>query len=82
MDMRKLLAEIAGDISQYLFAHSWIIGLWVLLVTVSVILLSWDLRMNNQEFTKVLSLIWIRIILSLGPVGLVLYWYVRRDSSS
>jgi ABC-type molybdate transport system permease subunit len=81
INSRGRLIEIAKEAIRYTLAHSWIIGLWILLVAVSVGIFIWDLRRNNQKFTTMTGIVWLRIVLSLGPVGLALYWYVGKDLS-
>ncbi|WP_254522626.1 DUF4396 domain-containing protein [Natrinema caseinilyticum] len=51
---------------------------WGALVTVSLAVLTWDLRRNNSELKSLMQFVWGFTVLYSGPVGLVGYWWSGR----
>lgn len=70
MGLRQALQSILTD-PVYL-------GVWAVIVAVSLAVLAWDLRENNAELESLMKFVWGFTVLYSGPVGLVGYWFSGR----
>ncbi|EJN57446.1 DUF4396 domain-containing protein [Halogranum rubrum] len=59
-----------------------VVGIWAVLVLVSVGVLWWDLRKNNQAIASMMRGVWSLVVLYSGPFGLLIYWYTGRTQIS
>lgn len=51
---------------------------WGLLVLISEIWVIYDLFTYNRSMSTVMKLVWILIILILGIIGVILYYFLGR----
>lgn len=72
--VRELLTPILSDPT--------VLGLWLLLIGVSVTVLRWDISKRNQALPSLMKGVWSLVVLYSGPFGLALYWYAGRTQSS
>jgi hypothetical protein len=59
-----------------------VVGIWAVLVLVSLAVLLWDLRKNNQAIASLMQGVWALVVLYSGPFGLAIYWYTGRTQIS
>ncbi len=59
-----------------------LMGVWALLVVVSVGTLLWDIRRRNQALPSLMKGVWTLVVLYSGPFGLAVYWYTGRTQIS
>jgi len=52
---------------------------WLLLSLVSVAVLQYDLRTDNEGIPPMMQLVWTLTVLYSGPLGLAVYWYSGRS---
>lgn len=55
---------------------------WAVVVAVSVAVLLWDLRENNEPIASLMKGVWTLVVLYSGPFGLAIYWYAGRTQIS
>lgn len=58
------------------------LGVWGVLVLLSVGVLIRDLRTNNEILGTLMKYVWIFTVLYSGPLGLAVYWYSGRTQIS
>lgn len=56
----------------------WLIGLWAVMTTGSIVVLLHDLRQRNPEIAGLMKFVWIFTVAYSGPLGLWLYWKTGR----
>jgi hypothetical protein len=54
------------------------LAIWAILVLVSLGILVWDLRTNNEVIGSLMKFVWGFTVLYSGPIGLSVYWYSGR----
>ncbi|MFB6087985.1 MAG: DUF4396 domain-containing protein [Haloarculaceae archaeon] len=54
------------------------LGAWGVLVAVSLAILVWDLRENNDALGSLMKFVWGFTVLYSGPIGLGVYYYSGR----
>lgn len=59
-----------------------VLGLWALLILVSLSVLWWDIRERNQVLPSMMKFVWTLTVLYSGPFGLAIYWYAGRTQIS
>lgn len=59
-----------------------VLGVWLVLIAVSVGVLWWDLRRRNQVIGTLMKLVWTIIVLFSGPIALAVYWWSGRTQIS
>ncbi|WP_423747322.1 DUF4396 domain-containing protein (plasmid) [Haladaptatus sp. SPP-AMP-3] len=59
-----------------------VMGIWALLVVVSVGILLRDIRRRNQALPSLMKGVWTLVVLYSGPFGLAVYWYSGRTQIS
>lgn len=72
--VREILTPILSDPA--------VLGLWLLLVGVSVAVLWGDISKRNQALPSLMKGVWSLVVLYSGPFGLALYWYAGRTQIS
>ncbi len=55
---------------------------WILLSFLSVAVLQYDLRTNNQQLPSTMKLVWTLTVLYSAVIGLAVYWYSGRAQIS
>jgi hypothetical protein len=67
--------------------HDWLVsvlsepallGVWVVLVVLSLGVLWWDLRERNEVIPSLMQFVWTLTVLYSGPIGLGIYWRAGR----
>lgn len=74
MSLETLLENVLTNLT-YLVA-------WAILVTVSLVVLIWDLWTNNAAIGSLMKFVWGFTVLYSGPLGLAGYWYSGRTQIS
>lgn len=54
------------------------LAIWGVLVFGSLVVLVWDLRLNNRALGSLMKFVWGFTVLYSGPFGLLVYWYSGR----
>ncbi|SEP15268.1 protein of unknown function [Halogranum amylolyticum] len=72
----------AREVIRPILSSPTVVGIWVVLVLVSVSVLWWDLRKNNQAIASLMQGVWTLVVLYSGPFGLAIYWYSGRTQIS
>lgn len=67
---------------QHFITNPLVMGIWVVLVTLSLGILVWDLRTNNEALGSLMKYVWGFTVLYSGPLGLAVYWYSGRTQIS
>lgn len=65
-----------------ILSDPFVMGIWSLLVIVSVSTLLWDIRRRNQALPSLMKGVWTLVVLYSGPFGLAVYWYSGRTQIS
>jgi hypothetical protein len=73
-----------GTIQSFL-SNGWLLGIWMLLVLLSLVLLVRDLRLHNNHIGSFMKAVWFLTVLYSGPAGYGLYHVsgrkqIARDS--
>lgn len=68
----------ARDVIKPLLASWWTLGLWATLNIVSLGVLWWDIRGQNQNIPSMMKFVWSLVVAYSGPIGLGVYWYTGR----
>jgi hypothetical protein len=68
----------ARDVVRPVVSDPRILAAWAVLVAVSVGVLWWDLRRNNEAIPSLMRAVWTLVVVYSGPAGLALYWYAGR----
>lgn len=68
----------AREVVRPVLSDHRVLAAWAVLVAVSVGVLWWDLRRNNQAIPSLMRAVWSLVVVYSGPVGLALYWYAGR----
>jgi hypothetical protein len=55
-----------------------VLGVWLVLIAVSLSVLWWDLRNRNQVIGSWMKLVWSLSVLFSGPIALAVYWWSGR----
>lgn len=55
-----------------------VLGLWVVLVSASLVVLALDVRYRNAAIAPLMKFVWGLTVLYSGPLGLGVYWYAGR----
>jgi hypothetical protein len=55
-----------------------VLGVWLVLIAVSLGVLWWDLRKRNQAIGPLMKLVWTLTVLFSGPIALAVYWWSGR----
>lgn len=55
-----------------------VLGIWLVLITVSLSVLWWDLRTHNQVIGSMMKFVWTLSVVFSGPVALAVYWWSGR----
>lgn len=63
---------------QYVLTNPVYLGVWAVFVFVSLLVLVWDLRTNNESIGSLMKFVWGFTVLYSGPIGLLVYWYSGR----
>jgi hypothetical protein len=63
---------------QHILTNPTYLAVWAVLVLVSLAVLVWDLRTNNEVIGSLMKFVWGFTVLYSGPVGLLVYWYSGR----
>ncbi|PSP99493.1 hypothetical protein BRC94_07230 [Halobacteriales archaeon QS_5_70_17] len=59
-----------------------VLGVWSVLVALSLGVLVRDLRANNEALGSLMKYVWGFTVLYSGPIGLAVYWYSGRTQIS
>ncbi|MDS0301066.1 DUF4396 domain-containing protein [Halogeometricum sp. S1BR25-6] len=70
--------EPAREVLVPFLSDPLVAGVWGLIVLVSVGILRWDLRTNNQVLGSMMKGVWTLCVFYSGPFGLAIYWYSGR----
>ena len=70
------------DIMKPILSDPFVMGIWALMVVVSVGVLLWDIRSRNTELPSMMKGVWALVVLYSGPFGLAVYWYSGRAQIS
>jgi hypothetical protein len=54
------------------------LAVWLVVVAVSLSILVWDLRTNNDGIAPLMQFVWTLTVLYSGPLGLAVYWFSGR----
>ena len=54
------------------------LGVWLVLVAVSVAWVAYDLRTRNSHIASIMQWVWVLTVLYSGPIGLLIYRYSGR----
>lgn len=68
----------ARDVVRPVVSDHRVLATWAVLVAVSVGVLWWDLRRNNEAIPSLMRAVWSLVVVYSGPAGLALYWYAGR----
>jgi hypothetical protein len=63
---------------QPFLSSSIVLGVWLVLIAVSLGVLFWDLRKRNQAIGTLMKLVWTLSVLFSGPIALAVYWWSGR----
>jgi hypothetical protein len=70
---------------QAILTNPWFLGVWVVLVIISLGVLIYDMRKHNPGIMSLMKAVWFLTVLYSGPIGLTIYYYsgrkqIRQDS--
>jgi hypothetical protein len=70
---------------QAILTNPWFLGIWIVLVVISLGVLVYDMRKHNPGIMSFMKAVWFLTVLYSGPVGLIIYYYsgrkqIRQDS--
>lgn len=74
MSLESVLRAVLTD-------HRFLLA-WAALVAVSLAIVVYDLRVNNQALPSLMRAVWTLTVLYSGPLGLAIYWYAGRTQIS
>lgn len=63
---------------QPILSNPVVLGVWLVLMAMSMGVLWWDFRKQNQVIGSLMKLVWTLSVLFSGPVALVIYWWSGR----
>lgn len=63
---------------QQFITNPVVMGVWVVLMVISLGVLVWDLRANNEELGSLMKYVWGFTVFYSGPIGLAVYWFSGR----
>jgi hypothetical protein len=67
---------------QQFLTNPAVLVVWGSLVALSLGVLIWDLRTNNEALGSLMKYVWGFTVLYSGPIGLAVYWYSGRTQIS
>jgi hypothetical protein len=67
---------------QTILTNPWVLGIWIVLVAISLGVLVNDLRQRNPGIMPLMKAVWLLTVLYSGPVGLAIYFYSGRKQIS
>ena len=73
--------SIRSALQQFL-TNPLVLGTWIVLVIISLGVLVWDLRTNNDALGSLMKYVWGLTVLYSGPLGLAVYWFTGRTQIS
>jgi hypothetical protein len=70
---------------QAILTNPWVLGVWIVLVIISLGVLVYDLWKKNPGIMPLMKAVWFLTVLYSGPLGLAIYYYsgrkqIRQDS--
>ncbi|WP_440991767.1 DUF4396 domain-containing protein [Haloarchaeobius baliensis] len=80
-DIEHALAPVR-HVMRPLLSDPLVMGIWAVLVVVSVGVLLWDIRERNQALPSLMKGVWTLVVLYSGPFGLGVYAYAGRTQIS
>ena len=73
--------SIQSALQQFL-TNPLVLGTWIVLIVLSLGVLVWDLRTNNEALGSLMKYVWGLTVLYSGPLGLAVYWFTGRTQIS
>src|SRR6056297_591950 len=70
--------EPAREVLVPILSNPVVLAVWAVIVTLSLGVLWWDLRENNEVIGSMMKFVWTLTVAYSGPLGLAVYWYTGR----
>ncbi|WP_079977568.1 DUF4396 domain-containing protein [Halococcus sediminicola] len=70
--------EPAREVLVPILSNPTVLAVWAIIVLLSLGVLWWDLRENNEVIGSMMKFVWTLTVAYSGPLGLAVYWYTGR----